>query len=30
VPAHKPIQRHTLAKILKQAQVPLEVFLDVL
>jgi predicted RNA binding protein YcfA (HicA-like mRNA interferase family) len=30
VPAHKPVKRSTLSRILKQAEVSLEDFLDVL
>jgi predicted RNA binding protein YcfA (HicA-like mRNA interferase family) len=30
VPAHKPVKRSTLAKILKQARIDLERFLDLL
>ncbi len=30
VPAHKPVKRSTLAKILKQAKIDLDAFLDLL
>ena len=30
VPAHKPVKRSTLAKILKQARIDLDYFLDLL